>query len=65
MEYILNVNSRTVHDANSTDGRCRLNQIRAEHKIICATMEEALNYLPQGKKPTKKCSFCLGSSETD
>ena len=59
MPYLLNINSRTIHDSNSIDGRCRIGMIREEHKLIFETLDEALHVLPAGKKPTKICSFCL------
>lgn len=59
MAYILNLNSRTLHDKKSVDKRCRLNLIRDEHKKEFDNIDEALTYLPKGNKPTKKCTFCI------
>lgn len=65
MKFLLNISSRTIHDAFSTDKRCRISLIAPEHKIIFSSLEEAVAYLPEGKKPTKTCSFCLGRDYTD
>ena len=57
--YLLNVNSKKIHLANSQDGRCRLDTMREEYKVYFDTLEEALKY-PSAEKPlAKKCSFCL------
>ena len=56
MGYVLNSNSRTVHDLDSTDGRCRLSLIQEENRFEFETLEEALNYLPN----TMRCRYCLG-----
>ncbi len=57
--YVLNVNSKTVHDTRNCDGRCRLNLMREENKIYFDTLEEALSYLKTEKCIVKKCSFCI------
>ena len=57
--FLLNLNSRTIHDANSTDGRCKLGMINSGNMRTFNTFEEAKNYLPDGKKVAKPCSFCL------
>ena len=59
MKYLLNVSARTVHDAHSTDGRCRITQMQDGNKMFFDFYDEALNYLPKGKKNTAPCSFCL------
>jgi hypothetical protein len=60
MPFILNLSSRTVHDANSTDGRCKLHIISDGNKMEFDSFQDALNYLPSGKKATRPCAFCLG-----
>ena len=60
MRYLLNVNSRTIHNADSRDGRCRLNLLKDENKMQFPSFEEAMHCLPGGNKPTKPCVFCLG-----
>ncbi len=59
MKYLLNTNSRTVHNADSHDGRCRLSLVREEYRLVFSDLDSALSYLPKGKKPIKKCAFCL------
>ena len=63
MKYLLNINARTVHFASSKDGRCKIENIREENKIMFNNLKDAVNYLPQGKKPTKLCSFCFPNKE--
>ena len=63
MKYLLNINSRTVHYTGSTDGRCKIKNIREENSLIFDDKEEAINYLPKGNKPTKLCSFCFPNSK--
>jgi len=65
VKFLLNISSRTIHDAFSTDNRCRLSLIAPEHKIVFVSLAEAVAYLPEGKKPTKTCSFCLGRDYAD
>lgn len=58
MKYLLNIGSRTIHKAYSTDGRCKLKEIASENKKVFETKEEAMTFLPVGRKPVKFCSFC-------
>lgn len=60
MKYLLNVNSRTVHDAFSVNRQCRIHLMAEENKMVFDSFQDAMKYLPDGKKPTKPCTFCLG-----
>jgi len=55
MGYVLNSNSRTVHDLDSLDGRCRLSQLKEENRFEFETLEEALEYLPNAVR----CRYCI------
>lgn len=55
MGFVLNTNSRTVHDQESKDGRCRLSQIREENRFEFESLEEALAYLPNAVC----CRYCI------
>ncbi|MBQ2895731.1 MAG: hypothetical protein IJE26_03375 [Oscillospiraceae bacterium] len=59
MGYVLNSNSRTVHDADSRDGRCRLSLIREENRFEFETLEEAMEYLPNAVR----CPYCIHKEE--
>ena len=59
--YLLNLTTRTIHDAASTDGRCRIAKIQEGNKMLFDSFEAAKNYLPDGKKVAKSCSICLGA----
>ena len=63
--FLLNLNTRTIHDANSTNSQCRLKLINDGNKKEFSTFLEAKNYLPDGKKAAKPCSFCLGKDFTE
>lgn len=58
--YLLNINSRTIHDASSNNKRCKLSLMQDCNKKLFDSYWEAKNYLPVGKKMTSPCSFCLG-----
>ena len=60
MEYLLNIHTRTIHDADSTNGSCQIKNVLDGNKIIFTNYFEAKNYLPKGKKETTPCTFCLG-----
>ena len=60
MKYLLNLNTRTIHDAFSADGRCKMKTIGDGNKMIFSDYCKAKNYLPKGKKATAPCTFCLG-----
>lgn len=62
MKYILSLGGRTIHKADSTDGRCKIKLISDDNKITFDSFQAAMNYLPKGKKNTKPCSFCLGKN---
>ncbi len=58
--YLLNINSRTIHDASSTNGRCKIGMIREENRMLFTSYWVARHFLPDGKKVTTPCAFCLG-----
>lgn len=60
MKYLLNINSRTIHNAASMNGRCKISLMREENKLVFCTYQEAKDYLPKGKKIPAPCAFCLG-----
>ena len=65
MKYLLSLGGRTVHRADSTDGRCKIKLISDENRMMFDSFSEAMNYMPPGKKITKPCSFCLGKNYTE
>ena len=60
MEFLLNIRNNKIHNAASTDKRCRLNMIGNGNKKIFSTYQEAREYSPRGNQFPKPCSFCLG-----
>ena len=57
--YLLNLNSKKIHFANSCDGRCKIKGMREEYKVYFDTLEEALIYPNKNKPLAKRCSFCF------
>ena len=60
MKYLLNLHTKTIHDANSKDGRCKLKLIGEDNKMIFTDYNSAASFLPSNKKIAKPCPFCLG-----
>lgn len=61
MAFLLNLSTRTIHDAASTNKRCRITQIHEDNKMAFATYQEAKDFLPSGRRIAAPCSFCLGA----
>lgn len=57
--YLLNTNSKKVHDNKSSDGRCQIKSMREEYKVYFDTLEEALEYPNKDNPLANKCSFCI------
>ena len=58
-KFIGNIGTKTLHVVKYKDGRCRIDQIRAERKIEFDTLEEALRY-PEGGSPIfHECGVCF------
>lgn len=62
MEFLLNLSTRTIHDAASTNKRCRIALIQDGNRKIFSTYQEAKDFLPPGKRIAGPCSFCLGAN---
>lgn len=57
--YLLNTNSKKIHDLENSDGRCKINCMREEFKQFFDTLEEAMSF-PSSEHPlAQKCSFCF------
>ena len=58
--YVLNTNSKKIHDTLNADGRCKLSSMKPECKTTFDTLEEALAW-PNSEHPlARKCRFCIG-----
>lgn len=62
MDFLLNISTRTIHNAASTNKRCRIALMHEGNKMVFPTYQEAKNYLPSGKRVAGPCSFCLGAN---
>lgn len=58
-DYLLNTNSKKIHLSNSTDGRCKIKEMREEYKIYFDTLDEALKYPTKENSLAKICMICL------
>ena len=57
--YLLNTNSKKIHDLENSDGRCKISCMREEFKQFFDTLEEAMSF-PSSEHPlAQKCSFCF------
>ena len=60
--FILNTNSKKIHDAQRADGRCRLDLMKPECKVPFDRIEDALAW-PNAQHPlAKKRRFCFGNN---
>jgi len=59
MAYILNIERRKIHNSCKADGRCRLNLMKESNMKSFESLEEAVNFLPKGKKTVEFCTFCM------
>lgn len=58
-KFIGNTGTKKLHVAKYTDGRCHIDQIRAEQRIEFDTLEEAMKY-PEGESPIfHECGVCF------
>lgn len=61
--YLLNTNSKKIHDTVYATKQCRISAMREEYKQYFSTLEEACNY-PSSKNPLAKCCrFCIGDNK--
>ena len=54
--YLGNKNEKEVHDLENEKVGCKISQIKPEHKIPIATLEEAKKYFARG---WDGCKWCL------
>ena len=57
--FVGNTGTKKLHVSAYADGRCHLNQIRAEQKAECRTLEEALSYPDREHPIFHKCGVCF------
>lgn len=59
--FLLNTNSKKIHDLQNCTGQCRISLMREEYKHYFDTLEEACNY-PNAEAPlAKRCKFCISA----
>jgi len=58
-KYLLNINSRKIHLAASTDGRCKISNMREEYKVYFDVLSDAIEYPNSNARLATKCAFCL------
>ena len=58
-KFVGNIGTKALHIIEYTDGRCKIDKIRAERKIEFDTLEEAMRY-PEGESPIfHECGVCF------
>lgn len=61
--FLLNVNSKKIHDLERIDGRCKIKSMREDYMVYFDSLEEALAY-PSPQEPlAKPCTFCVKQSD--
>lgn len=58
-KYLLNINSKKFHLSSSSDGRCKIKEMREENKLYFNTQQEVMEYPSNKNALAKKCMFCL------
>ena len=58
-KYLLNVNSKKIHLSASSDGRCKIAEMREEYKVYFDSLQEAIDYPTNKNALAKKCTFCF------
>lgn len=57
--FLLNTNSKKIHDLENTKGNCRISYMREEYKQYFITLEEAKAYPTADNPLAKTCKFCI------
>lgn len=61
--FLLNTNSKKVHDLKYADGRCKIPDMKESFKNYFDTFQEAIEY-PDKKHPLAEfCSICKKNRE--
>lgn len=60
--YLLNTNSKRIHDTAMLSKRCKVEVMREEYKQYFATLEEALAFPTREHPLAKLCAFCIGEN---
>ena len=42
-KYLMNINSKKIHLSASTDGRCKIKEMREEYKVYFDTLQDAID----------------------
>lgn len=57
--YLLNTNSKKIHDLENITGRCKIKLMREEYLQYFNTLKDAEAY-PSAENPlAKTCKFCI------
>lgn len=63
--YLLNTNTKEVHDLDNESSLCQINAIRTEHIMMFDSVEAALNYPYTYTRNNNGCYWCLRAHHTD
>ena len=60
--YVLNTNSKKIHDTSKKDKRCKLNLMKPECVKYFDSIEDAMKFPNSSTPLAKPCRFCIGDS---
>lgn len=61
--YILNTNSKRIHDLKYADGRCKIDDMNESYKISFDSLDDALNYPDKDNPLARQCTICIKNKE--
>lgn len=56
--FLLNTNSKKIHDLKYADGRCKISDMKESFKIYFDTLKEASKYPNKENPLAEVCSIC-------
>lgn len=56
--YLLNTNSKKIHDLKFADGRCKIKKMNVKFKVLFDTLEEAEKYPSESNPLGEFCTIC-------
>lgn len=63
--YLLNTNTKEVHDLDNENSLCQINEIRTEHILMFDFLDSALNYPNMSTRNNNGCYWCLKEHHTN
>lgn len=57
--FLGNLGTRKLHSIDFADGRCKINQIKEENKMLFLTLEEGMAYPDVENRVFAPCGVCI------